>query len=102
MKRVQINIMLLSLGIAIFTALYFLSKRNVFIMNKCEISINKAFHFNLTPVLGISCMAIGEFFLWESQNNNRLIEIKAKLIHNLKLKLAPLQLELIKLSNSKL
>lgn len=87
MKRVEINIMLLSLGIAIFTALYFLSRRNVFIMNKCEISINKAFHFNLTPVLGISCMAIGEFFLWESQNNNRLIEIKAKLINNLKFRI---------------
>ena len=101
MKRVEINIMLLGLGIAILTALYFLSRRNVFIMNKCEISINKAFHFNLTPVIGISCMAIGEFILWESQNNNTVIEVKTKLINNLKTKIAPLQIELMKFSGSK-
>jgi len=83
MKRDEIYIMLLGFGISVLTAFFFFSKRNELIMNKFVISINKSFHFNLAPMVGISFMAVGEFLLWESQHNEKLIRLKAELVNQI-------------------
>ena len=83
MKKDDIYIMLLGFGISVLTAFFFFSRRNELIMNKFVISINKSYNFNLAPMVGISFMAIGEFLLWESQHNKKLIHLKAELIHQL-------------------
>jgi hypothetical protein len=83
MKRDDIYIMLLGFGISVLTAIFFFSKRNELIMSKFVISINKSFNFNLEPLVGISFMAIGEFILWESQHNEKLIHLKAELVNQI-------------------
>jgi len=83
MKRDNINIILLGFGISVLTAIFFFSKRNELIMNKFVISINKSFHFNLAPMVGISFMAVGEILIWESQHNEKLIRFKAELVNQI-------------------
>ena len=90
MKREDIYILLLGFGISVLTAFFFFSKRNELIMSKFVISINKSFNFNLEPMVGISFIAIGEFVLWESQHNNKLIRIKAELVNQINKKLSGL------------
>lgn len=90
MKRDDIYIMLLGFGISVLTAFFFFSKRNELIMSKFVISINKSFHFNLAPIVGISFMAAGEFVLWESQHNNKLIHLKAELVNLINRKISGL------------
>jgi hypothetical protein len=90
MKKDDIYIMLLGFGISVLTAFFFFSKRNELIMNKFVISINKSFHFNLAPMVGISFMAIGEFLLWESQHNVKLIHLKAELMNQINIRTSTL------------
>jgi hypothetical protein len=94
MKRDDIYIMLLGFGISVLTAFYFFSNRNELIMNKFVISINKSFHFNLAPMVGISFMAAGEFILWESQHNDKLIHFKAELVNQINRRLSGLPVDL--------
>jgi len=94
MKRDDIYIMLLGFGISVLTAFFFFSKRNELIMNKFVISINKSFHFNLAPLVGISFMAAGEFILWESQHNDKLIHLKAELVNQINRKISDLSIGL--------
>ena len=98
MKREAIIIMFLSLSITIITALTYFSKRNQFIMNKFVIVIIKSFHFNSTPIISISFMAIGEYLLWETQNNSDVMAVKSKMIERLKLIVCTAQLHLMTLS----
>ena len=86
MKKDELYIMLLGLGIALISASFYFSNRNEFILNKFVISINKSFLFNCTPVIGIFFMALGEFIVWESKNNNNLNEYKNLFIHIVKMK----------------
>ena len=90
MKRDDIYIILLGFGISVLTAFFFFSKRNELIMNKFVISINKSFHYNLAPMVGISFIAAGEFLLWESQHNEKLIYLKAELVNYINKKLSGL------------
>jgi len=98
MKREAIIIMFLSLSITIITALTYFSKRNQFIMNKFVIVIIKSFHFNSTPIISISFMALGEYLLWETQNNSDVMAVKSKMIERLKLIVCTAQLHLMTLS----
>ena len=82
--------MLLGFGISVLTAFFFFSKRNELIMSKFVISINKSYNFNLAPMVGISFMAIGEFLLWESQHNDKLIRFKAELVNQINRKISGL------------
>ena len=91
MKKDDIYIMLLGLGIAMISASFYFSNRNGFIMNKFMISINKSFHFNCTPLIGITFMALGEIIIWQSKNNSNLNEYKNTFIQNLKVKTLEVQ-----------
>ena len=98
MKREGIIIMLLSLVISIIAALSYFSNRNQCIMNKIVIALVKSFHSNSTPVFSISILAIGEFFLWESQNNSDLIQVKTRITDKFRLMVSVIQLDILKLS----
>jgi len=102
MKREAVISMFLSLSITIIAALAYFSKRNQFIMNKFVIVIIKSFHFNSTPIISISFMAIGEYLLWETQNNSDVIAVKSKMIERLNLMVCTLQLHLMSLSKRNL
>lgn len=102
MKREAIITLYLSMAITILTALVYFSKRNQFIMNKFVIVLIKSFHFNNTPILSISFMAIGEYLLWETQNNSDVIALKGKLIKRLNLFVYTAQLHLMSLSKQNL
>ena len=97
MKRDGINLLLHGLGIIIIAALFYLSKRNQFLMNKFILAIIKSFHFNSTPVISISVMAIGEYFLWETQNNNDVMAVKIKATKRFNLIVFRIQLDLMNL-----
>jgi hypothetical protein len=102
MKREAIITLFLSMAITVLTALAYFSKRNQFIMNKFVIVIIKSFHFNSTPILSISFMAIGEYLLWETQNNSDVMAVKSKIIERLNLIVCSAQLHLMSLSKRNL
>ncbi|MDD4969323.1 MAG: hypothetical protein PHT07_07815 [Paludibacter sp.] len=79
MKRDAIIIMLFSLGFTILAALSYFSNRNQFILNKFVLATIRSFHFNSTPVISISMIALSECLLWETQNNSSLLTMKTKL-----------------------
>jgi len=102
MKKIGICIMLFGLIITIITLFFYFQKLDQPVMDRFVLTTANSFHFNWAPMIGISFMAIGEFILWESQNNKNLNEVKNKLINNYMLKIANIRLELIYLSNRKL
>jgi len=95
MKRGTIIILFLSLAITIVTVLAYFSKRNQFIMNKFVIVIIKSFHFNNIPVVSISFLAIGEYLIWESQNNSDVMAVKNKITERMRLLSGTIQLYLM-------
>ena len=99
MKREGIIIMLFSLGVTILAALSFFSNRNQFILNKFVLAIIRSFHFNSTPVVSISLIAIGECLLWETQTNTSLLIMKTRLNGILKKYLSVIQFDLRNVAN---
>ena len=102
MKREAIITLFLSMAITVLTALAYFSKRNQFIMNKFVIVIIKSFHFNSTPILSISFIAIGEYLLWETQNNSDVMAVKNNIIKRLNLIVCTAQMHLMSLSKRNL
>ena len=98
MKKDGITIMLIGLGLTIFTAIFYFTNQNEYLMNKFIITFGNTFHFNWAPMLGILTMAFGEFLLWKSQNNKNLKEVLAKFILKYRMKISILKLELNYLS----
>ena len=68
-------------------------------MNKFVFETGNSFHFNFAPMIGILVMAIGEFLLWESQDNDDLNEVKTKLVAKFKSRISTVKLGLIYVSN---
>ena len=99
MKKDGIIIMLVGLVVTIITAFLYFSKMNEPLMNKFVFESGNSFHFNWAPMIGILVMAIGEFLLWESQNNVDLNEVKTKLVAKFKSRLSTVKLGLIYVSN---
>ena len=95
MKRGTIIILFLSLAITIVTVLAYFSKRNQFIMNKFVIVIIKSFYFNNIPVISISFLAIGEYLIWETQNNSDAMAVKNKITERMRLLSGTIQLYLM-------
>jgi len=99
MKKDGITIMLIGLGITMFTAFFYFSKTDQHLMNNFVVTIGNSYHFNWLPLIGISVMAIGEFLLWESQNNKNLMEVKTKFITKSRMRYSNAKLELVSFSN---
>ena len=66
MKKAGIFIVLLGLGLTIFTAFTFFTKEKVLDVGKIEITSDKPHHLNWSPLVGIVVMVIGGGVLWQS------------------------------------
>lgn len=66
MKKVGIIIIIIGLGLTIFTAFTFFTKEKVVDIGKVEITRNKPHHLNWSPLIGIAVMGIGGVMLWQS------------------------------------
>jgi hypothetical protein len=66
MKKVGIFILIVGLGITIFTAFTFFTKEKVIDIGAIEITKDKPHHLNWSPLIGIAVMGIGGVFLWRS------------------------------------
>ena len=69
MKKVGIIIIIIGLGITLFTAFTFFTKEKVVDIGKLEISRDKPHHLNWSPLIGIAVMGIGGIVLWKSSRN---------------------------------
>ena len=102
MKKDGIKIILFGLGLTIISAVFYSFNFDQPVTDKSVIAIGKSYQFNWTPLIGISIMAIGEFILWESQNNKNLNEVRIKFIKKLHMRVSNLRLDYIYLSHAKL
>jgi len=90
-----INFVMIGMGIIILTAYMYYSENEEKITNKFVLSVNKSYLFNWTPMIGLSFIVFGEFILWETQNNNKLKELKAKLLNDSRLRLSEIMPDLL-------
>jgi len=66
MKITGILILLLGLGLTIFTAFTIFTKEKVVDIGKIEITRDKPHHLNWSPLIGIAVMGVGGAVLWWS------------------------------------
>lgn len=66
MKYTGIAIIIIGLGLNIFTAFTFFTKEKVVDIGKLEISRDKPHHLNWSPLIGIAVMGIGGVVVWKS------------------------------------
>jgi len=66
MKKIGIIIIIIGLGLTLFSAFTFFSKEKVVDIGKLEITRDKPHHLNWSPLIGIAIMGIGGVFLWRS------------------------------------
>jgi uncharacterized membrane protein YidH (DUF202 family) len=68
MRKIGIVIILLGLGITIFSTIKYLSNRSAVEKEKIEITSNKPFHFTFSPISGLAIMGIGGIVFWQTYN----------------------------------
>jgi len=66
MKKLGIIIILIGLGLTIFTAFTVFTKEKVVDIGSVEITKDKPHHLNWSPFIGIAVMVIGGVVLWQS------------------------------------
>jgi hypothetical protein len=66
MKQAGIVIIILGLGLTIFTAFTYFTKEKVVDIGKVEITRDKPHHLNWSPLIGIAVMGIGGIVLWQA------------------------------------
>ena len=66
MKRASIFIIVVGLALTIFTTFTFFSKERVVDIGKVEITRDKPYHLNWSPLVGIAVMVVGGGLLWQS------------------------------------
>jgi hypothetical protein len=66
MKKIGIIIIIIGLGLTLFSAFTFFSKEKVVDIGKLEITRDKPHHLNWSPLIGIAIMGIGGVCLWRS------------------------------------
>jgi uncharacterized membrane protein YidH (DUF202 family) len=59
MKNAGIFIIIVGLGLTIYTAFTFFTKEKVVDFGKVEITRNKPHHLNWSPLIGIAVMGVG-------------------------------------------
>jgi hypothetical protein len=65
MKKAGIIIILIGLGLTIFTTFTYLTKEKVVDIGKVEISRNKPHHLKWSPLVGVAIIVIGGVVLWQ-------------------------------------
>ena len=66
MKMTGIIIILIGLGLTIFTAVTYFTKEKVVDIGQLEISKEKPHYINWSPVVGIVVIGIGGVVLWQA------------------------------------
>ena len=66
MKNIGILIIIIGLGLTIFTAFTFFTSEKVVDLGKVEITRNEQHRLNWSPLIGIVIMGIGGVVLWQS------------------------------------
>jgi hypothetical protein len=66
MKRIGIVLIIIGLGLTLFTAFTYFTKEKVVDIGKVEITRNKPHHLNWSPLIGIAVMGIGGAAFWLS------------------------------------
>jgi hypothetical protein len=66
MKKVGIIILLIGLGLTIFTTLTVFTKEKIVDIGKVEITRNKPHRVKWSPLIGIAIMGIGGVVLWQA------------------------------------
>lgn len=66
MKRIGIVIIIIGLGLTLFTAFTYFTKEKVVDIGKVEITRNKPHNLSWSPLFGIVVMGIGGAALWLS------------------------------------
>ena len=66
MKKIGIILVVIGLGLSIFTAFTFFTKEKVVEIGKVEITRDKPHNLNWSPIVGVAVMAIGGIALWTS------------------------------------
>jgi len=64
MKKAGIFIIILGLGLTIFTAFTFFTKEKVVDFGEVQITRNKPYHLSWSTLIGIAVMGIGGVVLW--------------------------------------
>jgi len=68
MKSVAIVLIIIGLGLTIFTAFTFFTKEKVVDLGSVEINRNKPHNLNWSPLIGIAVIGVGGITLWKSNN----------------------------------
>jgi hypothetical protein len=66
MKISGIVLIVIGLGLTIFTAFTFFTKEKVVDLGAVEISRNKAHNLDWSPLIGIAIIGVGGTVLWQS------------------------------------
>jgi hypothetical protein len=66
MKTIGILLIIIGLGLTIFTAFTFFTKEKVVDLGAVEISRNKPHNLDWSPWIGIAVMGVGGIILWQS------------------------------------
>jgi hypothetical protein len=66
MKKIGIILMIIGLGLTIFTAFTFFTREKVVDLGSVEITRSKPHHLNWSPLVGIALLGIGGGLLWQS------------------------------------
>jgi len=70
MRKIGVIIILLGLGITVFTTITYFSKKKVADNDIVELSNPNSFISNLSPISGIVIMGIGGILFWQTYNQN--------------------------------
>jgi hypothetical protein len=66
MKKAGILILLIGLGMTIFTTITMFTKEKIVDIGKVEITRNKPHRLNWSPMVGIALMGVGGVMLWQA------------------------------------
>jgi hypothetical protein len=66
MKNTGILILIIGIGLTLFTAFTFFTREKVVDLGSLEITRNKPHHLNWSPLIGIGVMAIGGALIWKT------------------------------------
>ena len=69
MKKIGYIVLLVGLGLTIFTTISFITKKKVVDLGSVEITTNKPHQINWSPLLGVAVMGIGGVMIWMSYKN---------------------------------
>jgi ABC-type uncharacterized transport system permease subunit len=69
MKKLGIIILLLGLGLTVFSTVSFFTRDKVVTLGKVEITKKVEHRFYISPVIGIAVMGIGAIVFWQTKNS---------------------------------